>query len=131
MKSYIFSIFPISISRGFNSSKSWLKKSEVLVVPSSMLLFFKGDPPFSVCIFKMACIIMCQASWHINTFLSFFLFVNVLNEIYMCFQAGDITLAGQIADKANPQAQEWLLKRISRKLKRWLTIESENKRIEK
>ena len=45
-------------------------------------------------------------------------------------RAGDITLAGQIADKADPEAQEWLLKRISIKLKRRLAIESDIKRIE-
>ena len=53
-----------------------------------------------------------------------------MNEIYMRYQAGDITLADQIADKAGPDAQDWLLQRISKKLKRWLNIKPEVKRIE-
>ena len=53
-----------------------------------------------------------------------------MNEVYMRFQTGDVTLADQIADKAHPEAQEWLLKRLSRKLKKWLTIVPERKRIE-
>ncbi|OEU61912.1 MAG: hypothetical protein BA867_04840 [Desulfobacterales bacterium S5133MH16] len=54
-----------------------------------------------------------------------------MSEVYMRYQAGDITLADQIADKASPEAQEWLLKRISQKIKRWLMIKPATKRIEK
>lgn len=54
-----------------------------------------------------------------------------MSEVYMRYQAGDVTLADQIADKASPDAQEWLLKRIAQKVKRWLTIEPAVKRIEK
>ena len=53
-----------------------------------------------------------------------------MSEVYMRYQAGDVTLADQIADKASPEAQEWLLKRISQKIKRWLMIKPETKRIE-
>ncbi|UCD90692.1 MAG: KilA-N domain-containing protein [Desulfobacterales bacterium] len=53
-----------------------------------------------------------------------------MNEIYMRYQAGDITLADQIADQANPQAQEWLLQRIAKKLKKVLTVHPSRKRIE-
>jgi hypothetical protein len=53
-----------------------------------------------------------------------------ISEIYMRYQAGDVTLADQIADKASPEAQEWLLKRIAQKIKRWLTIKPVTKRIE-
>ncbi len=54
-----------------------------------------------------------------------------MSEVYMRYQAGDVTLADQIADKASPEAQEWLLKRISQKIKRWLMIKPVTKRIEK
>jgi len=54
-----------------------------------------------------------------------------MSEVYMRYQAGDVTLADQIADKASPDAQEWLLKRIAQKVKRWLMIEPAVKRIEK
>jgi len=54
-----------------------------------------------------------------------------MSEVYMRYQAGDVTLADQIADKASPDAQEWLLKRITKKVKRWLMIEPPFKRIEK
>jgi len=54
-----------------------------------------------------------------------------MSEVYMRYQAGDVTLADQIADKASPDAQEWLLKRITKKVKRWLMIEPPVKRIEK
>ena len=54
-----------------------------------------------------------------------------MSEVYMRYQAGDVTLADQIADKASPDAQEWLLKRIAQKVKRWLMIEPAIKRIEK
>jgi len=53
-----------------------------------------------------------------------------MSEVYMRYQAGDVTLADQIADKASPEAQEWLLKRISQKIKRWLMIKPMTKRIE-
>jgi hypothetical protein len=53
-----------------------------------------------------------------------------MSEVYMRYQAGDVTLADQIADKASPEAQEWLLKRISQKIKRWLMIKPVTKRIE-
>jgi hypothetical protein len=53
-----------------------------------------------------------------------------ISEVYMRYQAGDVTLADQIADKASPEAQEWLLKRISQKIKRWLMIKPVTKRIE-
>ena len=52
-----------------------------------------------------------------------------MNEVYMRFQTGDITLADQIADKAGPEAQEWLLKRITKKLRNWLTAKPPTKRI--
>jgi hypothetical protein len=54
-----------------------------------------------------------------------------MSEVYMRYQAGDVTLSYQIADKATPEAQEWLLKRIAQKVKRWLMIEPVIKRIEK
>ena len=53
-----------------------------------------------------------------------------MNEVYMRYQAGDVTLADQIADKAGPEAQEWLLKSIAKKVQRWLTIKPATKRIE-
>ena len=53
-----------------------------------------------------------------------------MNEVYMRYQAGDVTLADQIADKASPEAQEWLLKRITKKVKSWLLVEPDTKRIE-
>jgi hypothetical protein len=53
-----------------------------------------------------------------------------MNEVYMRYQAGDVTLADQIADKAGPEAQEWLLKRIAKKVKSWLLVEPDTKRIE-
>ena len=53
-----------------------------------------------------------------------------MNEVYMRYQAGDVTLADQIADKASPEAQEWLLKRIAKKVRSWLPIEPVTKRIE-
>lgn len=53
-----------------------------------------------------------------------------MNEVYMRYQAGDVTLADQMADKAGPEAQEWLLKSIAKKVQRWSTIKPATKRIE-
>jgi hypothetical protein len=41
-----------------------------------------------------------------------------VNEVYARFKAGDVTLADEIADKATPQQQEWLAKRVSGKAAR-------------
>lgn len=50
-----------------------------------------------------------------------------INEIYMRYQTGDVTLADQIADKAGPQAQKWLLQRIAEKVRNWLGIDHQPK----
>ena len=50
-----------------------------------------------------------------------------INEIYMRYQTGDVTLADQIADKAGPKAQKWLLQRIAEKVRNWLRIEQSPK----
>ncbi len=71
--------------------------------------------------------------WHIALAYAKYLSTDLemhMNEVYIRFQAGDVTLADQIADKASPEAQEWLLKRMAKKLKRWLMIEQQTKRIE-
>jgi KilA-N domain len=41
-----------------------------------------------------------------------------VNEIYARAQSGDVTLADEIADKATPEKQEWLAKRIQGKVAR-------------
>lgn len=41
-----------------------------------------------------------------------------VNEIYARFKSGDITLADEIADKATPEQQEWLAKRMNGKVAR-------------
>lgn len=41
-----------------------------------------------------------------------------VNETYARFKSGDITLADEIADKATPQEQEWLARRVSGKAAR-------------
>ncbi len=35
-----------------------------------------------------------------------------VNEIYMRYRSGDVTLADEIADKATPEEQEWLAKLV-------------------
>jgi len=66
------------------------------------------------------------AHWQIALAYAKFLSTDLemhINEIYMRYRSGDVTLADQIADKAGPEGQEWLLKRIAAKVKRWLGIE--------
>jgi len=66
------------------------------------------------------------AHWQIALAYAKFLSADLemhINEIYMRYQAGDVTLADQIADKASPKAQKWLLKRIAEKVRNWLRIE--------
>ena len=66
------------------------------------------------------------AHWQIALAYSKFLSTDLemhINSIYMRYQAGDVTLADQIADKAGPEGQEWLIKRIAKKVKAWLRIE--------
>ena len=66
------------------------------------------------------------AHWHIALAYAKYLSADLemhINEVYMRYTSGDVTLADQIADKAGPEAQEWLLKRIAKKLKGWLRIE--------
>jgi hypothetical protein len=66
------------------------------------------------------------AHWQIALAYAKFLSTDLemhINGIYMRYQAGDVTLADQIADKAGPEGQEWLLKRIAKKVKAWLRIE--------
>lgn len=41
-----------------------------------------------------------------------------VNEVYMRYRSGDVTLADEIADKASPEHQEWLAKRVFGKVKR-------------
>lgn len=41
-----------------------------------------------------------------------------VNEIYMRYRAGDVSLAEEIADKASKENQEWLAKRLLGKVKR-------------
>lgn len=41
-----------------------------------------------------------------------------VNEVYMRYRSGDVTLADEIADKASPKDQEWLAKRVAGKVKR-------------
>lgn len=41
-----------------------------------------------------------------------------VNEVYMRYRSGDVTLADEIADKASPKDQEWLVKRVAGKVKR-------------
>lgn len=43
-----------------------------------------------------------------------------VNEVYSRFKAGDVTLADEIADKATPQQQEWLARRVAGKAARGL-----------
>ena len=66
------------------------------------------------------------AHWQIALAYAKFLSADLemhINAIYMRYQAGDVTLADQIADKAGPKGQEWLLRRIAKKVKGWLKIE--------
>lgn len=41
-----------------------------------------------------------------------------VNETYARFKSGDVTLADEIADKATPQQQEWLARRVAGKAAR-------------
>ena len=41
-----------------------------------------------------------------------------VNEVYARFKAGDVTLADEIADKATPEQQDWLAKRVAGKAAR-------------
>lgn len=41
-----------------------------------------------------------------------------VNEVYARFKAGDVTLADEIADKATPEQQEWLARRVAGKAAR-------------
>jgi hypothetical protein len=41
-----------------------------------------------------------------------------VNETYARYKAGDVTLADEIADKATPEQQEWLAKRVQGKVAR-------------
>lgn len=41
-----------------------------------------------------------------------------VNEVYARAKAGDVTLADEIADKASPEQQEWLAKRVNSKVAR-------------
>lgn len=41
-----------------------------------------------------------------------------VNEVYIRFKSGDITLADEIADRATPEQQEWLVKRTTGKIAR-------------
>jgi hypothetical protein len=41
-----------------------------------------------------------------------------VNEIYLRAKSGDVTLADEIADKASPEQQEWLAKRVNSKVAR-------------
>jgi len=47
-----------------------------------------------------------------------------VNEIYMRYRSGDVTLADEIADKATPEEQEWLAKRVIGKIHRKQFAES-------
>lgn len=66
------------------------------------------------------------AHWQIALAYAKFLSTDLemhINEIYMRYQAGDVTLADQIADRAGPKAQKWLLKRIAQKVRSWIRLE--------
>ena len=41
-----------------------------------------------------------------------------VNEVYARYKSGDVTLADEIADKATPQQQDWLAKRVAGKAAR-------------
>ena len=71
--------------------------------------------------------------WHIALAYAKYLSTDLemhINEIYMRYKSGDVTLADQIADRASPEAQAWLLKRIYNKVKALLGIEHTTKQIE-
>jgi len=71
--------------------------------------------------------------WHVALAYAKYLSTDLemhINEIYMRYKSGDVTLADQIADRASPEAQAWLLKRIYSKVKALLGIEHTTKQIE-
>ncbi|MDR0771292.1 MAG: KilA-N domain-containing protein [Burkholderiales bacterium] len=41
-----------------------------------------------------------------------------VNEVYARFKAGDVTLADEVADRATPEQQEWLSRRVAGKVAR-------------